>query len=100
VNRRDEIQRWVITHAKTLKEKYFNEISKTNTELNQLTTLALQLKQSVESSNYDEKLISSILQDIATLLVKGQGISTYEFLRSQLCSSLLHFFTFLSSNGN
>jgi E3 ubiquitin-protein ligase TRIP12 len=98
---RDEYLRsWIVTHAKAFKDKYFNVplASISNALLSQLAVLATKLTQSVESSDGDEKTLMSILQDIAALLVTTRDMSTYELLCSKLCSSLLHFFTFLPSN--
>jgi hypothetical protein len=91
---------WIIAHAKAFKEKYFNQQNNLMShELNELMRLASKLKECVEGSPYDEKTINLTLQEIASLLTRGQEISTHEFLCSKLCSSLLHFFTFLSSDG-
>eukprot|EP00029_Vermamoeba_vermiformis_P005154 TRINITY_DN1713_c0_g2_i1.p1 TRINITY_DN1713_c0_g2~~TRINITY_DN1713_c0_g2_i1.p1 ORF type:complete len:1642 (+),score=538.02 TRINITY_DN1713_c0_g2_i1:92-5017(+) len=89
--RNEELNLWVSTHARQLLSTHFGDKEGVPDELNKLKVLVNKLHLSVQQSG-DEEMIKQLILEIANLLVAGDGVSTFEFLRSNIINALYDLF--------
>lgn len=89
--RNEELNLWVATHARSLLNTHFGNKDGSNDELNKLQVLVNKLHLSVQQSG-DEEMIKQLVLEIANLLVTGDGVSTFEFLRGNIINTLYDLF--------
>lgn len=90
----NKLENWIVEHAIKIKETFFNDKldSGRSEQLIQLKTLSEKLEQLSKLKVVDAK-DKEVLENIRDFLISDEGVSTFEFIGSDIVSSLLGYLT-------